>query len=156
MSNPIAGNQWFTNVDNTTVSASALLNAQQSGGFAQLKVAQGTFTPTAAGTYAVTDADGNSVQLPTGALITSIVMSSDLALVGGTNVLATLGLTSGVATTSQSATVTVADVNLGASTPPVVLTGVVVAATFLSATTTGTITAGVVRFRVVYVETSPA
>ena len=91
-----------------------------------------------------------------GALIVSLIMSSDVALAGGTSVQASLGVTVGTNTTTQTAAITNANVNLGMNVPTTVATGVVAAATWVSGVTLGVNTAGVVRFRVIYQETSPA
>jgi hypothetical protein len=148
----IAGNSSFVKVENTVVSGRAVYEAQADVSLSQIQQVQGSFTPTAAANYSVVDIRGSTVQIPPGSLILNVLYTTDVTLVGGTDVQAVLSASDGgSAGTVLTAVSTLADTNLGNNPAVTPTTGTVSTDYYLSATTTGTFTAGRVIVRVIYV-----
>lgn len=152
--NPIAGNQWFTQVSDTVVTPNSVNNALALAGQAPLKFVQGTVTPTAAGNYDL------GQRLPVGALVTNVFLRGSSDLAGGTNAEVVLSPTvgGGAGVNLQAAVVVLADLLLGENPP---LSAAVSTADngtnpFLSLTTTGTFTAGTITATVFYFDTQIA
>jgi len=106
-SSPIAGNQWYTSVSDTTVSASKVSHALNHLGQGSIAVnsVSGTLVPVATGNYSVLDNYGNPVIIPVGSVINSLVLSSDVA-VAPTTVTAQVYLINPVSTLIPSPTPT--------------------------------------------------
>ena len=140
-------NTQFTQIDNTVVSGTSVTAAQNSAGqiASNFRVLKGTFTPTAAGNYAVNDADGNVLQLPATSYVQQSVLTAPTTLVGGTNADVGGAASSGgaVVTTLTGGAQALAAINAGVNT----VSDAILGATnyFVSATTTGTFTAGTVQ-----------
>lgn len=147
-------NNRYTQVENTVVSQTSLEQARsadpQSAG--SYRVLQGSFTPTAAGDYAVAGADGVTLQLPATSYVVSCILTAPVTLVGGTDVNVGGAASNGgtVATTLSGGVQTRAVVNAGHTQASDTILG---ATNFwLSATTTGTYTAGKVQVVLVVVD----
>lgn len=111
---PIAGNQYFSSVNNTVVTTASVNEALTVADIRPLKYVQGTVTPTAIGNYAVVDSSSNNVVLPSNALISHIFIRGSLTAAAGTTLQPYLGATAGAATTALTAAgVVYTDVNLG-------------------------------------------
>lgn len=152
MSNPISGNQYFTKLDDTSVSSNVVNSALLAGRLANLKQVEGTLSPLAAGNYAVVDENGATVQVPPGSLVLHVFYSAPVALVGGTSLQAVLSPTDGGgAGTSLTAVSTLADTNSGNHPAVIPTTGSPATDFYLSAVADGTFTSGVARVRVIYV-----
>lgn len=157
MPNPVAGNQNFTKLDNTIVSGSVVNAANKSGKLSQIKQVEGTFTPTATGSYAVEDENGNTILLPPNSLVLHVIMSSDVTLTsaGAPTFTAVLSATDGGgAGTALTGAVALASVNSGENPAVIATTGVT--DVYLSGTVAvAAVTAGTARVRVLYMETVP-
>ena len=161
MSNPVPlqGNQYYTAISNTIVNPSAVAVAEGKVSQAIIKIANGTFTPTAAGNYSVNDVNGNTLIIPSGSLITQVFYSSTVPLVGGTSVEASVALTAGGAgVTNLTAAVLTATVNAPVgptattiSNTPYSTATPSTAGCYLSATTVGTFTSGTCQVKVLYI-----
>ena len=140
-------NAQYNKIDNTIVSGTAVSSAQDSVGqiSSGFRVLKGTFSPTAAGNYAVVDDDGNVLQLPATSYVQQTVLTAPTTLVGGTNANVGGAATSGgaVVTTLTGGVATLAAINAGVNT----VSDAILGATnyFISGTTTGTFTAGTVQ-----------
>ena len=160
----VAGNQNFTKVENSIVSASAI-NTVECGKMAPLQCVEGIVNPTAAGNYTLVTPGTTSatvgaaalhpVSLPAKATIMHVVYSSDVDLVGGTSIQAGLSASNGggivSAATTLSAAVPLVAVNNSVSAPiPAAFTGVTDANFYAVVATLGTFTVGTVRVKIYY------
>lgn len=144
MSNP-SQSQYYTRVENTVVSPASVLAAQKNGNMTQLKQLCGSLVPAAAGNYAVVDADGNTLQVPHGALVQSVIYGASPlgSLVGGTSMLVGAAATDGGAVVQAfSAASVLANQNLNEYQAGTLVTGVLLANQYVSATVVGTYTGG--------------
>lgn len=150
---PVQSNDGFSKVENLDKDALSLLAAQHRFGLTSLQVTTGYFTPTAAGNYAVVDNNGRSIQFPPTTVLLASYLKGSSTLTGGTNV------DVGGAATEGGATVT--SMSGGAKTTALLTAadGVTNALgytisggnTWLSATTTGTYTAGTVKVVITWI-----
>ena len=159
---PVQNNNGYSLITDTVVSANTFTTLLQDNGFALVQILEGTFTPTAAGNYAVINDKGGVVQIPNGSVIVSVATSAKSLLtadqlVGGTNIQPVLSATSGGgAGTALSAVVATATANATIGAAQAVTNTVVPNGNnFLSGTTTGTYTAGNVRIKVAIIDMSP-
>ena len=142
------GNVNFKVVQNTLNDSKVFQGLVDAGILPQnFAVLQGTAEPTAAGDYAVVGADGNTLQIPAGAVIVSAV-TLGVGLVGGTNALVGLALTDGGAFVDSILTATTTAVLIAGGTVATSLPAVA-ANQYVTTTTTGTFTAGVVKVTII-------
>ena len=145
MATPISGNQNFSSVRNPA-NSNSILRAVESVGLVAPSVSylEGTVTPTAAGDYAVVDAAGNTLQVPTACTVLSATAYGP-GLVGGTSINVGGAATNGgaVVTSLTGGVVLTAVLIVGDST----LVPAVLGATnyWISATSAGVFTAGSLR-----------
>jgi hypothetical protein len=152
----VAGNQWFTNVNNNVLNSNTVRNAQQSGGLAQLNQVEGTLTPLAAGVYSFSGANNEAVQLPSNAVVLSAVLSSDTALAGGASISPFLtSAATGFTGPAIGSAASLANVNLGTTATGPNGPFIGSANNYLNATVVGTFTAGTARARIIYTDTHP-
>lgn len=151
---PIAGNQYFSSVNNTVVNTTTVNSVTTVADIRPLKIVQGYVTPTSPGVYAVKDASGNNITLESNALMAKIIMRSTNNLASGTNAQPGLSATAGGAATALTGVVSTADLILGEIPPITETTGLT--NTYLSITTTGTYTAGSIFITVIYFDSEVA
>jgi hypothetical protein len=156
----IAGNQWFTNVNNNVLNANTVRNAQQSGSLARLNQVEGTLTPLAAGVYSFSGPNNGSVQIPSNAVILSAVLSSDVTLTtdgtGATTISPFLtSAATGFTGPAIGSAASLVNVNLGTSATGPSGPFIGSANNYLNATVVGLYTAGTARARIIYADTHP-
>lgn len=140
---PVYGNQFFSAVK----SSQDLSNLQNTGvpyGIGQINIAQGVYVmnTTAAGTYSLTDVNGNVLQLPPRAILLGVLLQAPTTLTNGTSIAVTIGATAGAAGNAVTTAQTLAAINNGLTLTTAAYT--ISTNTFANITTVGTFNSGVV------------
>jgi len=147
---PVYGNQFFSAVK----SSQDLSNLQNSGlqyGIGQINIAQGVYVmnATTAGTYSLTDVNGNVLQIPPRAILLGVLMQAPTVLAGGTSIAVTIGATGGAAGNAVTTAQTTAAINAGLTLTTAAYT--ISGNTFVNMTTVGTFTSGVVSVHLYFI-----